>query len=102
MKNFIIGATAAIALVLSVVGLVGGNQSAPLGGKTNYDEITLQDVSGTTTLAVLSPSTAFGGCAEFHATSSATKVNLKFAATATSTTVGSVAGFVVWGYGACE
>lgn len=35
MTNKIIGAIAALALVLSVIGLVGGNQSASFGGSTD-------------------------------------------------------------------
>lgn len=52
-ENKIIGAIAVLALVLSVVGLVGGNQSASFGGITNYDALSLTEgllVNGSTTL----------------------------------------------------
>lgn len=40
MKNYIIGGIAALALILSIVGLVGGHQSvSTLGGTTNYDTL---------------------------------------------------------------
>jgi len=40
MKNYFFGLIAVVALVLSLVGLVGGNQSGNvLGGRTNYDTV---------------------------------------------------------------
>lgn len=39
MKQTIIGGIAVLALVLSLVGLIGGKQSANLGGITNYDQV---------------------------------------------------------------
>lgn len=87
MKDYIIGGIAVIALVLSFVGLVGGdNQSAPkkLAGTTNYDALSLSGaltalgdgvISGGTlnvTTANTATSTVIAGCYQFYSTSTAT------------------------------
>lgn len=107
MKDYIIGGIAVIALVLSFVGLVGGdNQSAPstFGGTTNYDALSLSGaltvlgdgvVSGGTlniTTANTATSTVVAGCYEFYATSTATAQ--KFQASTTP-------GAMYSQYGAC-
>lgn len=61
-----IGAVAGlVALVLAIFGLSSDGGSS-FGGVTNYDEIALQDASGTTTLSILGNSTS-GGCIEIEA-----------------------------------
>lgn len=101
--NKIIGVVAGLALLLSIIGLVGGNQSVQTGGTTNYDDLSL---SGDLTVnggsldvptASGATSTLVVGEVETYATSSATKVCLKFNTVATS----SQAGYVLWNYGTC-
>ena len=75
-----------VAINKSVVVNISSEKSATsLGGVTNYDELTLQDTKGTTTLKVLGGTSTQGGCIEMNATSSATKVNLRIFPSATST-----------------
>lgn len=103
-SNTIALGAALVAIVLSLTSLIWVatprttvETPAP-GGVTNYDELTLKAPYGTTTLAVYGSSTAFGGCVETNATSTATKINLKYLPIATST----ANGYVVWNYGTCK
>lgn len=53
MSKFISGVGIVLALVLSVLGLVGGHQSAPgLGGVTNYDSVTIAPTTYTEGLKI--------------------------------------------------
>lgn len=74
--NKLIAAAAGLALLLSIIGLVGGNQpAASLGGFTNYDAIAIGtssnpgvpgdivvDGPATSTLSLTSSTASRGGC----------------------------------------
>ncbi len=122
-KNIILWGIASLALIISVVGLVGnGDQSVPLGGVTNFNSMTLSDnlvVGGTASftgaptftadatfsggdngITVTSTNTATSsiivGCIDSFATSTETEVRLS--ATSTSPTSGV---YAQWVYGSC-
>lgn len=91
-----------------ISGLVGGNQSGTLGGSTSDSwsvggnltvagDTTLSGGDLTVTTGVSATSTLTVGEIETYATSSATKICLKFNTIATS----SQAGYVLWNYGTC-
>lgn len=119
MMNKIIGGISVLALVLSIMALVGGNQSVPkgFGGTTNYDALALtagisnvgtggisNTDTGTSTLSMYSTSTTKGWCTNFHATSSATTLNMTFMASSTASVTNVFpSGIVpVVKYGACS
>lgn len=119
MINKIIGGIAVIALILSIVGLVGNKQpvQSSFGGTTNYDALTLDNgdltitngnfinsTAGKTmtlTTSNTATSTLKVGCIQMNATSTATNIRLLFSASATTTISGTAAGTVAWGYGTC-
>jgi hypothetical protein len=92
MMNKIIGGIAVLALVLSIIGLVGNKQPVPVpfGGITNFDQLSLDatslpqlaiasttpatnasviiDGTGTTTLSISSATAAKGGCLQMENT----------------------------------
>lgn len=104
MKQNIFGGIAVIALVLSIVGLVGGNQPvSKLGGTTNYDAITLDNGNLTVSkgnISVLntSTSTITVGNIQTLATSSATTICIVPSATGATS---SFSGTVYFKYGTC-
>jgi len=101
ISAYIAGVIAVIVLLLGIWILVDGNQPVTsLGGFTRFDEITLGDVTGTTTLRFISTSTTQGACIQFNATSSETTLNLTFAASSTAITTEGVT--TVTRYGVCN
>lgn len=107
MMNKIIGVIAVLAFILSIVGLVGGNQSdsKSFGGTTNYDAIQLDNgdltiTKGNISVANTSTSTISVGNVTTYATSSATLICMHPVATTTNIVSGT-SGVVLWNYGAC-
>lgn len=111
-----------LVVIAMAIGLVGGNQSgllgasgsrfpngisadstSPVAGEVRGTDLTITDdatISGgalTVTTAPGATSTLIVGEIETYATSSATKICLKFNTIATS----SEAGYVLWNYGTC-
>lgn len=61
----VVGLIAALALGLSISGLVGGNNQSFLGGYTNFDELELNG-AGTTTIKFNGPTAGSGSCIQFE------------------------------------
>lgn len=108
------GVVAVIALIIAIVAIfvavnkpvvvnVASQQAAPsFGGVTNYDELTLQETkSATTSLEIYGGTgdTTHGGCIELNATSTNTKLNLRFSPLGATSTFN---GTVYFAYGTCE
>lgn len=111
-KNIIIGVLAVLVLVFGFQAFSGG-----VGGTTNFNDLSIDTLAvagtitstgtitntstGTSTLFMKSTSAVKGACTEFNATSSATVLNLTYAASTTisQSTVGVIP---VIKYGVCS
>lgn len=127
--QWVIGAVAVLALILSLMSLVGGNQSAPaVAGTTNLDtlelsedlivtdditvlddltvtdDVTISGGSVTITTSNTATSTVILGCIQQYATSTATPIRFEISTTTSLATYsgGSAPnGGVSWRYGTC-
>jgi len=103
--TWVIGVVAILALVVSIGNAVGGsNQSVPLGGTTNFDDLTLGGGTLKVTTSNTATSTAIVGCIQTYATSTATAVRLVVGSIATSSTSydgTNTVGLIGWRYGTC-
>lgn len=106
LKNIFIGVALLVVLIIGAIFPIQKEAPATnnqLGGavitntQTHANDLYVIS-SATSTLKVESLNTVKGGCIEMNATSSATKVFLRFGTVATS----SFNGLVGWNYGTCK
>lgn len=104
IKNIIIG------VLLVACAILGSAYFGSVGGTTNVDDLVVtsltstgnysQTTTGTSTTFIKTSSATKGWCAEFHATSSNTLLNMTFAAS--STDISTVGVSPIVRYGACN
>lgn len=102
--NIFIGAIAALALVISVIGLVGGNdQSTVVGGGSRFQNgLSTNDTSPNEGDIIVGDDLIFAAstfCVDFFATSTATQRRMVASTTAT---IEGVDGVIMAEYGSCQ